>query len=212
MSAGARLCHQAGGELEQVQFLLGHVSAQTMERSLGCRQRFRNAVNDRIGLEPGSGRSPLIPPCCATIQELSRRLHFLSVARYAVKVRPLLVDDIRFRRLNILPSSKGSGLLPSRLRPDLGGFLLLTPSFRVHSAGDPGVMRPWVYSTNLVFEMQELGFSFSRETFRTRRASLAAFSIPALKDRAFRAIWVNKPVCQHEKIGACVPLTTIIEV
>ena len=56
-----------------------------------------------------------------TIRELSGRLHFLSVGRYAVKVRPLLVDNIRFRL-------------------------------------------------------------------------------------------VNKPGCQHEKIGACVPLTTIIGV
>jgi integrase len=50
----ARLCHQAGGELEQIQFLLGYVSVQTTERYLGCKQRFRNAVNDRIGLEPGT--------------------------------------------------------------------------------------------------------------------------------------------------------------
>src|ERR1017187_5724346 len=57
----------------------------------------------------------------ATTRELSGRLHFLSVGRYAVKVRPLLVDNIRFRL-------------------------------------------------------------------------------------------VNKPGCQHEKIGACVPLTTIIGV
>jgi integrase len=48
----ARLCHEAGGELEQIQSLLGHVSVQTTERYLGCKQRFRNAVNDRIGLEP----------------------------------------------------------------------------------------------------------------------------------------------------------------
>lgn len=48
----ARLCHQAGGELEQIQFWLGHVSVQTAERYLGCKQRLRNAVNDRIGLEP----------------------------------------------------------------------------------------------------------------------------------------------------------------
>jgi len=48
----ARLCHEAGGELEQIQFLLGHVSVQTTERYLGCKQRLRNAVNDRIGLEP----------------------------------------------------------------------------------------------------------------------------------------------------------------
>jgi site-specific recombinase XerD len=47
----ARLCHQAGGELEQIQFLLGHVSIQTTERYLGCKQRLQNAVNDRIGLE-----------------------------------------------------------------------------------------------------------------------------------------------------------------
>jgi len=48
----ARLCHEACGELEQIQFLLGHVSVQTTERYLGCKQRLRNAVNDRIGLEP----------------------------------------------------------------------------------------------------------------------------------------------------------------
>ena len=49
----ARLCHQAGGELEQIQFLLGHISIETTERYLGCKQHFQNAVNDAIGLEPG---------------------------------------------------------------------------------------------------------------------------------------------------------------
>ena len=48
----ARLCHAAGGELEQIQFLLGHVSVQTTEKYLGCKQRLRGAVNDRIGIEP----------------------------------------------------------------------------------------------------------------------------------------------------------------
>lgn len=48
----ARLCHEAGGELEQIEFLLGHVSAQTTKRYLGYKQRLRNAVNDHIGLEP----------------------------------------------------------------------------------------------------------------------------------------------------------------
>jgi hypothetical protein len=33
----ARLCHQTGGELDQIQFLLGHVSVQTTERYLGCK-------------------------------------------------------------------------------------------------------------------------------------------------------------------------------
>jgi site-specific recombinase XerD len=48
----ARLCHQAGGKLDQIQFLLGHVSIQTTERYLGCKQELRVAVNDRLGIEP----------------------------------------------------------------------------------------------------------------------------------------------------------------
>jgi site-specific recombinase XerD len=49
----ARLCHDSGGELEQIQFLLGHVSVQTTERYIGCQQHLRIAVNDRLGVEPG---------------------------------------------------------------------------------------------------------------------------------------------------------------
>ncbi len=48
----ARLCHLAGGELEQIQFLLGQISVETTERYLSCKQRLRNAVNDKLGLEP----------------------------------------------------------------------------------------------------------------------------------------------------------------
>src|SRR5580658_7806695 len=48
----AKPCQASGGEREQIQFLLGHVSVQTTERYLGSRQRIRSAVNDRIGIEP----------------------------------------------------------------------------------------------------------------------------------------------------------------
>lgn len=37
---------RAGGELDQIQFLLGYVSVQTTERYLGYKQRIRNAVNE----------------------------------------------------------------------------------------------------------------------------------------------------------------------
>jgi site-specific recombinase XerD len=50
----ARLCHSAGGELEQIQFLLGHVSVQTTEKYLGCKQRLKKAVNDQTGIEPST--------------------------------------------------------------------------------------------------------------------------------------------------------------
>ncbi|HEY2470524.1 MAG TPA: tyrosine-type recombinase/integrase [Terracidiphilus sp.] len=45
----AKLCHVNGEELEQIQFLLGHVSALTTERNLGCKQNLEEPVNDRFG-------------------------------------------------------------------------------------------------------------------------------------------------------------------
>ena len=48
----AKLCHSAGGELEQIQFLLGHSSVQTTERYLGCKQNLGSPVNDRFALRP----------------------------------------------------------------------------------------------------------------------------------------------------------------
>jgi site-specific recombinase XerD len=46
----AKLCHDRGGELEQVQFLLGHASVQTTERYLGCKQNLGHPVNDLFDL------------------------------------------------------------------------------------------------------------------------------------------------------------------
>jgi integrase len=50
-------CHYAPATInlrliDQIRFLLGHVSIQTTERYLGCKQRLRCAVNDRLGIEP----------------------------------------------------------------------------------------------------------------------------------------------------------------
>ncbi|AXC16450.1 phage integrase family protein (plasmid) [Acidisarcina polymorpha] len=47
----AKLCRKAGGELEQIQLLLGHASIQTTERYLGTEQALAHAVNDAIGLD-----------------------------------------------------------------------------------------------------------------------------------------------------------------
>ena len=50
----AKLCHDSGGELEQIQFLLGHASVQTTERYLGCKQNLGHPVNDLFKLETKS--------------------------------------------------------------------------------------------------------------------------------------------------------------
>jgi site-specific recombinase XerD len=76
----AKLCHDRGGELEQIQFLLGHASVQTTERYLGCKQNLGHPVNDLFdlrtdgqqqaekafgqGLECGHGGSEHEQPIC----------------------------------------------------------------------------------------------------------------------------------------------------
>ena len=49
----AKLCRRAGGDLEQIQLLLGHASVQTTERYLGTEQNLASAVNDGLGLDIG---------------------------------------------------------------------------------------------------------------------------------------------------------------
>ena len=46
----AKLCRAAGGELEQIQMLLGHSLVETTERYLGTKQNLIYAPNDAIKL------------------------------------------------------------------------------------------------------------------------------------------------------------------
>ena len=116
----ARLCHQAGGELEQIQFLLGHVSVQTTERYLRCKQRLQHAVNDRIGLDPcrswprnGTGcHSPScrLQPCINGYLDPRRHRHSSHMTAFAHQVRqdPVILSKrmastARFRTFRSAP-------------------------------------------------------------------------------------------------------------
>jgi len=57
----AKLCRAAGGELEQIQMLLGHPSVQTTERYLGTKQDLIHPPNDGIKLRVSFGLRPRLP-------------------------------------------------------------------------------------------------------------------------------------------------------
>src|SRR5579863_1336402 len=63
----AKMCRAAGGELEQIQLLLGHASVQTTERYLGTKQDLVHAPNDAM-----SGRIANLP----TPQHYTRSTQF----------------------------------------------------------------------------------------------------------------------------------------
>jgi site-specific recombinase XerD len=58
----AKLCRAAGGELEQIQLLLGHASVQTTERYLGTKQDLVHPPNDGIKFRCGGlAEGDLVP-------------------------------------------------------------------------------------------------------------------------------------------------------
>jgi len=74
----SKLCHSSGGELEQIQFLLGHASVQTTERYLGCKQNLGHPVNDLFDLRthrqpPENDDEPTTAKASDPIEKASRQ-------------------------------------------------------------------------------------------------------------------------------------------
>ena len=89
----AKLCHTSGGEIEQIQFLLGHASVQTTERYLGCKQNLGHPVNDlfRLGDIDGATYVVLAGTAVLTVKPQSMvgaksPLHSLWITTASIKV------------------------------------------------------------------------------------------------------------------------------
>jgi integrase len=91
----AKLCHSNGGELEQIQFLLGHASVLTTERYLGCKQNLGHPVNDLFELnteahadennsEPDSREASVTPNAFLPEQIACRRAEVQPGKRHSV--------------------------------------------------------------------------------------------------------------------------------
>ena len=92
----AKLCHSSGGELEQIQFLLGHASVQTTERYLGCKQNLGHPVNDLFDLRIDALPQPQTSSACAAVERCTpAEVASIQVDRTRIcelQVRPAVLD------------------------------------------------------------------------------------------------------------------------
>jgi hypothetical protein len=85
--SGAKLCHASDADLDQIQFLPGHVSAQTTERYVGCKQRIGGAVNGHIGSEPEPRRSSI-----GAVADFASKWIAWIRTRLLIALEPLLIS------------------------------------------------------------------------------------------------------------------------
>jgi site-specific recombinase XerD len=87
----AKLCHSSGGELEQIQFLLGHASVQTTERYLGCKQNLGHPVNDLFDLRIDVLPQPQTSSESAAVE---RSIHVEVASREEMECRAGEIDAL----------------------------------------------------------------------------------------------------------------------
>jgi hypothetical protein len=96
----AKMCRAAGGELEQIQILLGHASVQTTERYLGTKQDLVHAPNDGIRFRVAVW---LGQPASVDGQERSARAvigHILTAGLLVIRIQACCFQSSQLFRLN----------------------------------------------------------------------------------------------------------------